>query len=346
MILRVMKAVQLIEIDKDLENRKVPKSEHQADEVLVKIKAAGICHSDVHYRDGVSSVGYLPISLGHEVAGVIEEIGANVSRFQIGDRVCVNYMITCGKCHFCVKGSEQFCEKGKMIGKDVNGGYAEYISVPSRGIYKLPDSVSFEHAAVMMCSTATSFHALKKTRFQPGETLAIFGFGGLGVSAFQLAKAFAARDIYAVDIDPVKLQSAKKMGAIPINAKENDPVEKIMELTNGVGVDVALELVGLPLTLDQGTRSLSRFGRLGLVGITREPFKVDSYEAICKEKEIIGCSDHLLSELPMLLDFAEQGKLDLSHLVTKVVPLEANAINEVHHQLKDFKADFRTVIKP
>jgi len=341
-----MKAVQLIEVDKDLENREVPKPKAQDDEVLVKVEAAGICHSDVHYRDGVGSVGHLPITLGHEVAGVIEEVGPNVTRFQKGDRVCVNYMITCGKCPFCVKGSEQFCEKGKMIGKDVNGGYAEYLSVPSRGIYKLPDSVSFDHAAVMMCSTATSLHALKKTRFQPGETLAIFGFGGLGVSAFQLAKAFGARDIYAVDIDPEKLKAAKEMGAIPINGKESDPVEKIMELTKGIGVDVALELVGLPLTLDQGTQVLGRFGRLGLVGITKVPYEVNSYEAICKEKEIIGCSDHLLSELPMLLDLADQGKIDLTHVVTKTVPLDADAVNKVHHQLKAFKADFRAVIKP
>jgi propanol-preferring alcohol dehydrogenase len=253
-------------------------------------------------------------------------------------------MVTCGECHYCIIGSEQFCEKGKMIGKNINGGYAEYIAVPSRGIYKLPDSVSFEHAAVMMCSAATSFHALKKTRFQKGETLAIFGFGGLGVSAFQLAHTLGARDIYVIDIDLEKLESAKEMGAIPINVKETDPVEKIMELTNGVGVNVALELVGLPQTLDQGTRALARFGRLGLVGITRESFEIDSYDAICKEKELIGCSDHLLSEIPILLDLAKQGELDLSQIVTKTVPLEAEAINMVHHQLKDFKADFRTVI--
>jgi len=341
-----MRAVQLIEIEKDLENREVQTPKPQSDEVLVRIKASGICHSDVHYRDGISSVDHLPITLGHEIAGVIEEIGTNVTSFQKGDRVCVNYMITCGECHFCIIGSEQFCEKGKMMGKDVNGGYAEYIAVPSRGIYKLPDSVPFEHAAVMMCSTATSFHALKKTRFQPGETIAIFGFGGLGVSAFQLAKIIGARDIYAIDIAPEKLQTAKKMGAIPINSRETNPVEKILELTNGFGVDVALELVGLPQTLDQGFRVLARFGRLGLVGITRGSFEIDSYGAICKEKELIGCSDHLLSELPALLDLAEQGKLDLNQVVTKKVPLEASEINIIHHQLKDFKADIRTVIVP
>ncbi|MCG3222524.1 MAG: zinc-binding dehydrogenase, partial [Candidatus Heimdallarchaeota archaeon] len=338
-----MKTVQLIEINKDLENREIPIPEPKPDEVLIKIIAAGICHSDVHYRDGVSSVGYLPIALGHEVAGLIERIGETVSDFQIGDRVCLNYMITCGKCKYCKQGTEQFCTSGKMIGKDVDGGYAEYIAVTTRGIFKLPDSVSFEHAAVMMCSSSTSLHALRKTRFKPGESIAIFGLGGLGISALQLAKALGTGEIYAVDINTEKLETAKEMGAIPVNAENVDPVEKIMELTNGDGVDVALELIGLPLTMNQGVRSLARFGRLGLVGITADTFDINSYEVICREKEIIGVSDHLLSELPFLLDLAEQGKLDLSKVVTKTVPLEAKAINEIHHQLKDFKAEFRTV---
>lgn len=341
-----MKAVQLIEINKDLENREIPIPEPKPDEVLIRIKAAGICHSDVHYRDGVSSVGSLPITLGHEVAGVIEKLGSDISDFEVGDRVCLNYIITCGKCKYCVQGTEQFCVKGKMIGKDVDGGYAEYISVPTRGLFKLPDSVSFEHASVMMCSSSTSLHALRKTRFKPGETIAIFGFGGLGISALQLAKALGAREIYAIDIDSKKLETAKEMSAIPINAKSVDSVEKIMELTNQDGVDVALELIGLPLTMDQGVRSLARFGRLGLVGITADTFDINSYEAICREKEIIGVSDHLLSELPFLLDLAKQGKIDLTKVVTKTVHLEAEAINEMHHNLKKFKADFRTVIIP
>ena len=341
-----MKAIQLVEIGKDLEFREVPTRKPKPDEVLIRIKAAGICHSDVHYRDGISSVDHLPITLGHEIAGEIEMIGRDVTDFQVGDRVCVNYMVTCGRCKYCIQGTEQFCVEGKMIGKNINGGYAEKITVPIRGIFKLPYSVSFEHASVMMCSSSTSLHALRKTRFKPGESIAIFGLGGLGISALQLAKVFGAAQIYAIELDSNKLETAKEMGAIPINAKNVDPVEKIMELTNGDGVDVALELIGLPLTMDQGVRSLARFGRLGLVGITTDKFDVNSYEAICREKEIIGVSDHLLSEIPLLLDLAEQGKLDLSKIVTKIVPLEAEAINEVHLQLKSYKADFRTVIKP
>lgn len=341
-----MKTVQLVEIGKDLENRHIPKPDPKSGEVLIKIKAAGICHSDVHYRDGVSSVGRLPISLGHEVAGEIEKVGENVDDFQKGDRVCLNYMITCGKCKYCTQGTEQFCIQGKMIGKDIDGGYAEYIAVPTRGVFKLPESISYEHASVMMCSSATSLHALRKTRFKSGETIAIFGLGGLGISALQLAKELGAREIYAVDIDSKKLAAAEEMGAVPIDAKNNDPVEKIMELTDGEGVNVALELIGLSLTMDQGVRSLARFGRLGLVGITANTFDISSYEAICREKEIIGVSDHLLSEIPFLLNLTQEGKLDLNKVVTKTVPLEAKAINEVHHQLMSFNADFRTVIKP
>jgi len=341
-----MKAVQLIEIGKDLELRELPTRKPKNDEVLVRIRAAGICHSDVHYREGTSSVDNLPITLGHEIAGEIEMVGSDITDFKIGDRVCVNYMITCGRCKYCVQGTEQFCIEGKMIGKNINGGYAEKITVPIRGIFKLPDSVSFEHAAVMMCSSSTSLHALRKTRFKPGESLAIFGLGGLGISALQLAKSLGAGKIYAVDIDIKKLETAEKMGAISVNANEVDPVVKIMELTEGDGVDVALELIGLPLTMDQGAKVLACFGRLGLVGITTDKFEIDSYKAIGREKEIIGVSDHLLSEIPFLLELAEQGKLDLTNVVTKTVPLEADAINEIHKQLKEFKADFRTVIVP
>lgn len=341
-----MKSVQLIELHKDLENREIPTPQPQNDEVLIRIKAAGICHSDVHYQEGVASVAYLPITLGHEIAGIVEELGSNVSDFEVGDRVCVNYMITCGKCNYCISGNEQFCLKGKMIGKGVDGGYAEFIALPTRGVFKIPDALSFEHAAVMMCSSATSLHALKKTNFLSGDSLAIFGMGGLGVSALQLAKTFDSGEIYAVDIDPTKLVLAEKMGAITINATEVDPSEKIMELTDGEGVDVALELVGLPLTMEQALNSLATFGRLGLVGITQEPFQVDSYATICREKQIIGCSDHLLSEISHLLVLAKQGKIDLSQVVTNKVPLEADAINEVLHQLKNFKAGFRTVIMP
>ena len=163
-----MKAVRLIEPGHPLELQEVPTPEPGADDVLVKVEAAGICHSDAHYRAGVSPVRPLPLTLGHEVSGTVQSIGPAVEQFTTGDRVCLHYLVTCGKCNFCNRGSEQFCVRGSMIGKYRDGGYAESILIPERSLFRLPDEIPFDQGAVMMCSSATSYHAIKKARLQPG----------------------------------------------------------------------------------------------------------------------------------------------------------------------------------
>jgi propanol-preferring alcohol dehydrogenase len=278
---------------------------------------------------------------------VIEQVGAQISRFGTGDRVCVHYMVTCGACHYCNIGQEQFCAHGQMIGKHRDGGYAEYIAVPERSAILLPDEISFEHGAAMMCSTATAFHAMVKSRLKAGEAVAIFGAGGLGMSAIQIARAFGALDVYAVDIREEKLDLAERLGAIPIDAQKHDPLVEILRRTDGKGVDVALELVGLPLTMQQAVRSLSVFGRAVIVGITDKPLEINSYtEVLGKETEIIGSSDHLMSELPLLFEFARRGALDLTDVVSRTVPLDAEAINRVLDALDEFAGDVRAVIVP
>lgn len=313
----------------------------------MRIMAAGICHSDAHYRVGTSRVDSLPLTLGHEVAGVVESLGKNVQRLHAGDRVCVNYLATCGHCAWCTGGNEQFCQDGEMIGKARDGGYAEFIVMPARSVLELPDEISFEHGAIMMCSSATSLHALNKARLTPGESVAVFGVGGLGISAVQLAKALGAREVFAVDIQPNKLALAKSLGAIPIDARADDPVKLIRDYTRGKGVDVALELIGLPLTMQQAVRSLAIKGRVAVAGITDKNLEVSPYhELINREAEIIGVSDHLATEIAQLLEFAGTGKLDLSKVVTRTVPLEAGPINDALDQLEHFGADVRVVIKP
>jgi propanol-preferring alcohol dehydrogenase len=196
-----------------------------------------------------------------------------------------------------------------------------------------------------MCSSATSLHALKKARLQAGETVAIFGVGGLGVSALQLAKYLGAAEVFAVDINPRKLELAEHFGAIPVNASAGNPVEQIQELTRGRGVDVALELVGSPVTMRQALQSLAVLGRAGLVGLTRDILEVAPYaELLNKETEIIGVSDHLASEIPVLLDLARTGKLSLSHGIIRTVSLEAGAVNGVLDGLEKFSDDVRVVI--
>jgi propanol-preferring alcohol dehydrogenase len=234
-----------------------------------------------------------------------------------------------------------------MIGKHRDGGYAEFIAAPERSAFRLPDEIPFDQGAILMCSSATSLHALKKARFGSGETVAIFGIGGLGISAVQLARCLGAARVFAVDINSRKLELAQRFGAIPVNAAQRNPVEEIQELTNNRGADVALELVGLPLTMRQAVQSLAILGRAALVGLSRESFVVAPYaELLNKEAEIIGVSDHLASEIPLLLELARIGKLDLAHGIIRTISLEAVAINDALDRLEKFGDDIRVVIVP
>jgi 2-desacetyl-2-hydroxyethyl bacteriochlorophyllide A dehydrogenase len=342
-----MKTIRLIRSGSPLEEQEIATQPINSHDVLIRVKAAGICHSDAHYRAGLSPVKSLPLTLGHEVAGLVEKTGANVKGFTAGDRVCVHYLVTCGQCTFCKAGTEQFCQTARMIGKHRDGGYAEFVAVPERSVFHLPDGIPFEQGAILMCSSATSLHALNKARLSPGETVAIFGVGGLGISAVQLARHFGAAEVFGVDINPRKLELAERLGAIPVNASVGNSVEQIQELTGGTGVDVALELVGLPETMRQAVQSLAILGRAALVGLTQETFEIAPYsELLNKEGEIIGVSDHLASEIPLLLDLARTGKLDLSHGIIRTVPLEADAVNGVLDRLEKFGDDVRVVITP
>lgn len=342
-----MKAIRLVEIGRPLELQEVPVPEPAAGEALVRVHAAGICHSDAHYRAGTSPVARLPLTLGHEIAGVVEALGPGVAGLRPGTRVCVHYLATCGDCEQCSQGHEQFCARGAMFGKHRDGGYAEYVAVPARSLVPLPEEIPFEHGAVLMCSSATALHALRKGRLAAGETLAVFGVGGLGMSAVQLGRALGALEVYAIDIHDDKLRLAARYGAVPVHARRTDPVAELARLTSGRGVDVALELIGLPETMGQAVRALGPMGRAVLVGISASPLALDTYrDLLGKEAEVIGSNDHLRHELPLLIELARRGALDLSQVVARTVPLDAEAVNAVLDALDEFRAEVRTVIVP
>ncbi|GAB1470766.1 zinc-binding dehydrogenase [Chloroflexota bacterium] len=342
-----MKAVRFMGVNQPLQMQEVPLPEIGERDILVQVRAAGVCHSDAHYRAGVSPVRPVPLTLGHEVAGVIEKIGAQVTNVKVGDRVALHYNLSCGDCYYCTSGNDQFCEKGVMIGHYTNGGYAEYIAVPARNAIPLPEEIPFEQGATLMCASATAFHALRKSRIKGGETAAIFGAGGLGQSAIQLAKAFGAVEVYAVDINEAKLDLAKRFGAIPINAKQTDAVAEIKRLTHNKGVDVAIEMIGLPKTQKQALQAVGIMGRVVMVGLSKQPLEIQTYtELLGGEVELIGSNDHHLQELPLLVDLARRKILDTSHIVTRTIPLDADAINAALDDLEQYGSDVRTVIVP
>lgn len=340
-----MKAVRMVEPGKSLELQNIPIPSSGEEDVLVRVRATGICHSDAHYRAGRSGMGRLPITLGHEVAGEVEWVGAQVTNVRAGDRVCLHYNISCGDCYYCQTGSEQFCTTVKMIGHHIDGGYAEYIRMPGRNAVPLPEEISFEEGATLMCASATALHALRRGRVKEGETVAVFGVGGLGMSAIQLAKALGAVEVYAVDIKQDKLELASEYGAIPVDASRLDPVEEIRRSTRGKGVNVSLEMIGLPVTMKQTIESLGVLGRAVIVGLTQTPLEIHPYRTLVGyEAEVIGSNDHLLQELPLLIDMARRKVLDTTRVVSQTIPLEAERINQRLDDLENFTDDVRAVI--
>jgi D-arabinose 1-dehydrogenase-like Zn-dependent alcohol dehydrogenase len=198
-----------------------------------------------------------------------------------------------------------------------------------------------------MCASATAFHALNKGRVKAGETVAVFGVGGLGLSAIQLAKALGAIEVYAVDIQQDKLELASEYAAIPIDASRLEAVDEIRKLTNGRGVNVALEMIGLRKTMEQSIDSVGNLGRAVMVGLNQQAISINTYtQVLGKEAEIIGSNDHLLEELPILVDLARRKILDTSRVVSQVLPLEADRINQRLDELELFTSDVRAVIVP
>lgn len=319
-------------------------------DVLVRVRAAGICHSDVHYRAGRSRVEPLPLTLGHEVAGEIVAVGSAVQRRAVGDRVCLHYLVICGECEHCRAGREQFCHTGLMLGHFTDGGWAEYIVVPERNAVLLPDAVRFEHGAVMMCSSATSLHALRKGRVTAGDTVLVVGAGGLGLSAVQIARELGASRVIAADRSADKLALAMQFGAVPLDVSGMSPTEAaqaVRSLAGGDGVNVALELVGHADTVQLALKSVAPLGRAVVVGLNDVPVPVDTYrDLIGREGELIGSNDHLLSELEELTAMAARGALTLDSVVTQRVPLDEAAINAVLDALEQHRAPARTVVVP
>lgn len=340
-----MKAVRLVQLGKPLEEVEMALPEIRPDDVLVRVAACGICHSDAHYRAGVSQIASLPVTPGHEIAGRVEAVGRAVQHLKAGDRVCVHYLVTCGCCEFCAGGKEQFCPSVQMLGKHRDGGYGEFVRVPGRNAFVLPDDIPFEVGAIMMCSSATALHALHKARLGRGESIAIFGFGGLGFSALQLAQALGCGAAYVVEINSAKLEAAADFGAVTIDARTNDPVKEIRDATHGKGVDVSLELIGSAVTMAQATQCLAVQGRAAVAGLTNEMLYIRPYtELINKEAEIIGVSDHLASDIPALIEFGQRGQLRFPTGSVRRVALRAPEINKVLDDLEKGTSQIRTVI--
>jgi alcohol dehydrogenase, propanol-preferring len=334
-----MKAARLHEVGKPIKIDDVPKPKIGKRDVLIQIKACGICGSDIHIAiEGSSKVGYLPIILGHEPSGVIAEMGEDVEGWKVGDRVTPSPGIACGKCYNCMKGKgATICVNKKVIGLHIDGALAEYLVMPAENLLRLPDQIDFVKGAVLIDAVATPFHAVNtRANLKLGETIAIIGCGGLGKHAVQIAKLAGAAKIIAVDLVDEILARAVRMGADQaVNAAKQDPVKAIKDLTNGEGVDCSIECVGLAKTIDQAVRCLKLGGRAVAFGLGMEPITLPPPGIYVRsEFSLLGSRGAEIDEKQKVIDLIASGKLDLKETISDVISLkEVNeGLRRLHKQ--------------
>ena len=306
-----MKAAVLHEFKKPLVFEEVPRPQLEPGEVLIKVEACGVCHSDLHVADGdwsqLAPIVKRPLILGHEIAGRVIEKGEDVRDLQIGDRVGVPWVYwTCGECEFCLEGNENLCAKQKITGVTVDGGYAELVKAPASHTLKIPDGLSSVEAAPLFCAGVTVFRALKRARVTPGQRLAVFGVGGLGHLAVQIGRELGA-DVAAIDISDEKLALAKSLGASTVlNAASTNVVK---ELRGKGGVHVALVASAAKAAYDTAFSCLRPTGTLLVVGLPAENICFPPILMAAAEVRIQASAVGTRQDLRDVLALAAAGKI-------------------------------------
>mgnify|MGYP001585754732 CR=1 FL=1 len=298
------------------------------DEILVKVAACGVCHTDLHYLDhGVPTFKKPPLTLGHEASGIIARAGRGVNSVREGDRVLLPAVVTCGHCVMCREGRENICMNMKMFGNHIDGAFAEYVKAPAKDAIPLPLDLPLEESCIIADALSTPFHAVRnRARVLPGDTVAVFGCGGVGINVVQIAVACGAK-VLAVDVSPEKLELAVAFGASEVVLpKEGENVAKTIRGKTDGGVDVAIEAIGNPITLGQAFDSVKRGGRLCIVGYSDKPFTIAAAKVMFHEIEIVGSLGCRPVDYPRIIEMIRAGRVQLRPLVTGRFPLsEVNA---------------------
>jgi threonine dehydrogenase-like Zn-dependent dehydrogenase len=292
------------------------------DECLVAVRACGICASDLHIMEGVTPTPYRPITLGHESAGVVAEVGEGVEGFAQGDHVFVNPIVTCGVCDPCRRGRQQMCASRALIGIHREGAFAQYVAVPATNLFRLPEGLSFEEAAIIE-SASTPFHALTaRAPVGVGDTVAVIGVGGLGVHGVQIARLCGAVVVIAVDVFDEPLDRARRLGATAaINARHQDPVAEIKRITGG-GVDVALECVGRSDTISWAVECLRPGGVAAIAGIGPDPIVAPPSTVFARQElDVRGVYAYTPAEITRVTELIASGALDARVAISQTVTL-------------------------
>jgi 6-hydroxycyclohex-1-ene-1-carbonyl-CoA dehydrogenase len=303
----------------------VPRPEPAPGEVLIRVAACGVCHTDLHYVDhGTPTFKTPPLVLGHEISGTIAATGPGVQGFSSGDPVLVAAVLSCGRCEPCRAGRENICESGVMLGNHIDGGYAEFVAVSSRDVFRLPPEVPLVEGAIIADAITTPYHAVvNRGRVQPGDLVLVLGCGGVGLNVVQIAAALGAR-VLAADLSDEKLRWAARLGATDvINASRVERLDReVRKRTGRAGVDIAFEVVGRGVTQEQAFACLRTGGRLVLVGYSPDTMQLNTGRVMFRELDVIGSLGCRPLDYPRVIELVRQGRIRVAELVTHRFPLE------------------------
>jgi len=311
---------------KRLEIQDSPIPEHGENEVLIRVKACGICGSDVHGFDGSSGRRIPPLIMGHEAAGIIESCGSGVTGFAIGDRVTFDSTVYCGECDYCKKGQVNLCDHRMVLGVSCgeyrrHGAFAEFVTAPAHILYQLPTGFPFEHAA-MIEAVSVAVHAVGRITIAPSDTCLVVGAGMIGLLVVQALRAAGCQKVIAVDIDEDRLELARRLGATDtINSKDKDVEEEILAQTQGRGVASSFEVVGSTPTVQTAINTVRKGGSVVLVGNLAPEVDLPLQAVVTRELSLLGtCAS--AGEYPQCIELMSNGSIQVDPLISATVSLE------------------------
>jgi L-iditol 2-dehydrogenase len=299
------------------------------DEVLVQVKACSICGSDVHGYTGTTGRRIPPLIMGHEASGIIASAGSNVKKWKRGDHVTFDSTISCGTCYFCRQGRINLCNNRRVLGVSCaeyrrNGAFADFVVVPQQILYKLPEGLAFEKAALAE-PLSVAVHAINRTPVNADDTIVVIGAGMIGLLVVQALRSYGHSRIFAVDNDPDRIGLALKLGAAKgINSEKEDIVREVLQLTDGLGADVVFEAVGITSTVAAGINCLKKGGAISLIGNLAPNVEIPLQAVVTRELNLLG-SCISAGEYPECLEMIASGAVNVDILISAVAPLSEGA---------------------
>ncbi|MFN7925409.1 MAG: galactitol-1-phosphate 5-dehydrogenase [Bryobacteraceae bacterium] len=323
-----MKALLLTEYKK-LSLVDMPVPEIGADDLLVRVKACGICGSDIHGYDGSTGRRVPPLVMGHEAAGVVEAVGSGVKDIKPGERVTFDSMVSCGSCHFCRRGQTNLCDNRQVLGVSTgeyrrHGCFAEYVNVPRRIAFRLPDEIPFEHAA-MIEAISVAVHGVAITPIALGETAVVVGAGMIGLLVVQTLKVRGCHRVIAVDLEDYKLDLARKLGAdFTLNPMKDDVAKSVLDITGGRGADTAVDAVGATAPIKTCLASVRKGGKIILIGNVTPNIELPLQSVVTREITMYGsCGSN--GEYPECINLLASGAIRVAPIISAQAPLEEGA---------------------